>query len=249
MKKILSIVLCLACFGVASAAEAQNGKLVRGTPEYNSVYRTSKAGYVMCKGDGDAIVIADYRAKSTDLTAVKDKLGKFISSYIEIRNLSKDKCAIKSAFAERNKKGVAAVIAISDVCTNAPSMAVFPEDQVVVINATKLAVGADNALFEERLTKQIWRGVAFALGGYASEHPCALKVVSSLTDLDKECLNMTCPPVNFKVMATARKLNVAPIAPLPYGLAVKRGQAPAPTNDIQRAVWDKVKADMAAEKK
>jgi hypothetical protein len=34
-----------------------------------------------------------------------------------------------------------------------------------------------------------------------------------------------------------------------YRLAVKEGWAPAPTNDIQRAVWDKVKADMAVEKK
>lgn len=244
MKRILAITLCLAGFGLAIAAEAPKGKLVRGTPEYNSVYRSPKAGYVMCKGEGDAIVIADYRAKATDLTAVKDKLGKFISSYVEVRNPNKEKCAIKAALAERRKAGVAAVIAIANDCTNAPSMAVFPEDQVVVINASKLAVDADDALFATRLEKEIWRGVAFALGGYASEHPCALKAVTSLKELDKECLNMTCPPVNFKVTDTARRLGVAPLGPLPYGIAVRRGQAPAPTNDIQRAVWEAVKKDM-----
>ena len=88
--------------------------------------------------------------------------------------------------------------------------------------------------------------MAFVLGGYASEHPCALKTVNSLEDLDKNCLSMTCPPVNFKSADSARKFGVAPYGPVPYGIAVKRGLAPTPTNDIQKAVWDRVMADMAA---
>lgn len=55
---------------------------------------------------------------------------------------------------------------------------------------------------------------------------------------------------NFITVRKAMQERGIPIArSVTYRQAVKEGWAPAPTNDIQRAVWDKVKADMAAEKK
>lgn len=200
----------------------------------------------MCKGTGGAVAILDLRANSTDVAPVAEKVARFISSYVEVRRPDSDEIggpaadATEVAFAELAKEGTSAVVAIFDGGAEKPSLAVFPEDRVAVINASRLKPGdgQSGTLFEERLGKEIWRGVAFVLGGYASEHPCALKAVDSLATLDNECLHMTCPPVNFKAMDFARKIGVAPYGPVPYGIAVRRGWAPPPTNDIQRAVWE-----------
>ena len=245
MKKLLTI--AITALSVTTFAQtAPVSKPSTNPTAIDNPYRSPRAGIVMCKGKGSAIVVADFRKTPTDLSATVAKLSSFISSSVDVRHIPIEGDAIKSAFSERNKEGVAAVIALADEGTGSPSLSVFPEDRVAVINVGRLKEGADEALLAARINKEVWRGVAFALGGYASEHPCALKTVNSLEDLDKNCLSMTCPPVNFKAADSARKFGVAPYGPVPYGIAVKRGLAPAPTNDIQKAVWDRVMADMAS---
>lgn len=54
---------------------------------------------------------------------------------------------------------------------------------------------------------------------------------------------------NGALLTSAKNRGIPQLERTTYRLAVKEGWAPAPTNDIQRAVWDKVKADMAVEKK
>ena len=44
----------------------------------------------------------------------------------------------------------------------------------------------------------------------------------------------------------SKPLNVPPLRKAQYIVAAREGWAPAPTNDIQKAVWDRVMADMAA---
>ena len=48
------------------------------------------------------------------------------------------------------------------------------------------------------------------------------------------------------VAAGARANGVPMVHRVPYMLAVKQGWAPAPTNDVQKAVWDRVMAEKAA---
>ena len=122
----------------------------------------------MCKGKGSAIVVADFRKTTTDLSATVAKISQFISSYIEVRHVPLEGDAVKSAFSERDKEGVAAVIALADEGTGSPTLSVFPEDRVAVINVGRLKEGADDALLTTRINKEVWRGMAFVLGGYAS---------------------------------------------------------------------------------
>ncbi len=246
MKKLIACALVTAATFTFAQEPTGTGLAKRNPGIAKNPYRSPKAGYVMCKGIGGDVVIADCRAQRTDLSASLDKMRKFLSSYIEVRPTDKGECAIKTAFAVLAQEGTKAVIAIANEGAEAPSLAVYPEDHVAVINVDRLGKDADAALLQARLVKELWRATALALGGYASEYPCALKAVDSLADLDKECLDTTCPPVNFKVADTARKLGVAVYAPIPYGIAIQRGIAPPPTNDIQKAVWDRVMADMAA---
>ena len=44
----------------------------------------------------------------------------------------------------------------------------------------------------------------------------------------------------------SKPLNVPPLRKAQYIVAAREGWAPAPTNDIQKAIWDRVKAARAA---
>ena len=72
--------------------------------------------------------------------------------------------------------------------------------------------------------------------------PCLMSPVHSLSDLDANtCVMPTMEPFNMMIN-NVRKLGVAVRRRVSYHKACEEGWAPAPTNDIQRAIWDKVHA-------
>ncbi len=213
----------------------KDGRSMRGRrPRFDS-----RAGMLTKVSRGEAVSVLDFRSEPTDINPILEKMGTFTSSALVHKPMTKSGCSIKAAF-EAKKDGARAVIAIGEDGENVPALAVFPEDHVGVINFSRLK-DADAAKSGERLEKELWRALAFAMGGYAQDYPCAMKAIDSLESLDKECITMTCPPVNFKVADTSRKLGIATVSKVPYAIAVKEGWAPAPTNEVQRAVWDSVK--------
>ena len=54
---------------------------------------------------------------------------------------------------------------------------------------------------------------------------------------------MPCPEVYDKVQSTCQTLNVDMLRKVSYKRACIEGWAPAPTNDIQKAIWEQAKAD------
>lgn len=111
-------------------------------------------------------------------------------------------------------------------------------------NASIKLVLTDNAEFILNLDKKI----AFVPCGENQEvtnarlYQALLAIFSTQSDiLTQDGLMMTYRAATNLKLAKKRRTT--------YLQAVKEGWAPAPTNDIQRAVWDKVKADMAVEKK
>ena len=69
-----------------------------------------------------------------------------------------------------------------------------------------------------------------------------MKPVISLADLDANPALVACPQVFANVMDVAEKFGLKAYRPTAYIRACMEGWAPAPTNDIQKAIWDKVHA-------
>ena len=117
-----------------------------------------------------------------------------------------------------------------------------PESGYAMVNVNMLKKDAPNdELLKTRMTKELWRALVYMLGGGNDAQPvCLMKPVATLADLD--ALQSTCPcPMSFAVMLeSARRFGVAPVRITSYRQAVAEGWAPAPTNDIQKAIWDKV---------
>ena len=138
----------------------------------------------------------------------------------------------------------ALVITISDN-TMAPALLVAPEVPWAGVNVGALA--ADDPKPEKlvkRLQKEIWRAFMYACGAANSVmQPCVMRPIFSLRDLDAYPVAMPCPDSLPRVMSTAKALGVGETSACTYKQACVEGWAPAPTNDVQRAISEQVKAE------
>lgn len=133
---------------------------------------------------------------------------------------------------------IAAIISICDIA-GAPALTIYPELRAAVVNVSALKAD-DAALTAERVRKEIVRAFGFVFGGcYTVQYPkAALRPISSLAELDaNDCVAISIDsiqPIN-KVM---ERWGMSPMKRTSYKRAAEEGWAPAPTNDIQRAIWE-----------
>ena len=128
---------------------------------------------------------------------------------------------------------------------DAPTLLIAPEDKWGRLNVSRLASDSPNTdTLRLRFEKELWRCYCMTLGASNSNYsPCVMHTVFSLADLDGDISRMACPEVQDKVQRVCRKLKVDFTRLVTYKKACIEGWAPAPTNDVQKAIWEQVKAD------
>ena len=139
-----------------------------------------------------------------------------------------------------SKTGVTVGIFIVDD-EGLPLSLVAMEERWALINAAKVSKGAANS---EQATKRLQREIsrmlkAIFLNGTSEKGATAVRYAADLEKIQKD-------PIDGQQLFTiVRGLpSYGLIAPriVPYKLACKEGWAPAPTNDIQKAIWSEVHA-------
>ena len=134
----------------------------------------------------------------------------------------------------KSEKADFGVFIIEDA--NSPySLGVYPEQRFATVNVS--VIGSD----AERLKKELYRTIPFLCGGLSSMEPGALmQPVSVPLDIDtvKE-LTMPFDAVN-KMMPYMRSFGVTPQIRRSYKTACQEGWAPQPTNEYQKAIWEKI---------
>ena len=125
-----------------------------------------------------------------------------------------------------------------------PALLTGPEQKWAIVNVAALAVDKPNAdKLRLRTVKELWRGVAYACGAGVSTTPhCVMNTCYSLSDLDAFDSDMISMEPFMSMRDCFPKMGISPYRRVTYKMAVKEGWAPAPTNDYQKAIWDKVKA-------
>ena len=137
-----------------------------------------------------------------------------------------------------------AIIVRSDA--NAPTLLVAPEDRWCVINVKKLtddlpAERAKQRFFIPRARKEIIKGFSLLCGGGYSQFPNNIMNAATVRELDS--LNEQFPvDMIGNYSSYVKKIGLKPKDLVPYEYACQEGWAPQPTNDIQKAIWDKVHA-------
>lgn len=128
----------------------------------------------------------------------------------------------------------------------APGLVVAPEDGWAVVNVAALAAGgAEGGTLAARVRKEVLRGFALAGGcAFMSRGQVVLRGgvrgPRGLDAIAEEEYGVEA------LMTLERELpgyGVMPWREATYKQACREGWAPKPTNDVQRAIWDKVNAD------
>lgn len=146
-----------------------------------------------------------------------------------------------------NKKvkelGANAVIFITDSDKCDVSLLCAPENGWTIINSSVVTKDAKNEIFAAaRLRKELMRGFFAATGAMNSRYPgTIMNYIGKPSDLDKLVEEIPVD-MSMRTIDYLAKMGVTPVQYTTYQRAVQNGWAPAPTNDIQRAIWNRVHA-------
>lgn len=207
-------------------------------------------GFVIKPGSGPAIVALDLREAPDSAPAkVKAVFDDFYRQPFEIvtpgpTNASPVKVAARTLEAA---KALLVVAVADDVDVGVPAaLLVMPEQRIAVINAGQLAC-PDKERQEIRVVKELWRAIGLLQGvGYSRQENSVMQPVSTLEELDALVWQVIPPAEYIQAHKMQEKHGVVLGKKTSYRKACKEGWAPAPTNDIQKAVWNRVKAEKAA---
>lgn len=124
-----------------------------------------------------------------------------------------------------------------------PAILVAPEDRWAFVNVATLAKEKRPAYFQARAKKQLVRVFALLCGASNSQFPlCLTRGIVNEADLDKNLSYALPVDVIQRFKPYMETLGVAPEVLTTYRNACQEGWAPAPTNEYQKAIWDKVHA-------
>ena len=210
----------------------------------------NRKGY---KVNGGALVKPGSQRGALAIIDQQGRVGKDVFDAVKATIEKNQKIVVKVAREDKaarpadGKKKAGAEFAISVVDdADAPVMLVAPEDRWATVNVAKLAEGVDGKeakgeFLASRLRKELLRAFAFLCGGAGSQFEGNIMSASSVAQLDEyqEFIPMDMVKRAEKYM---EKCGVTPLRIATYRQACREGWAPAPTNDVQKAIWDKVHA-------
>ena len=170
-------------------------------------------------------------------TVVKPSvLEKLVSEYFSNFNI-----VVKVADSDVIPKKGSIVIRLEDL-ERAEPLIVAPENFWASVNVKALMVdNPPRITLVDRFRKEVKRAFAFISGGLCGNQPRGLPgVVCEMADLDAIVSGDYSGDVELRILDNLPALGVNPYRVCRYCDAVSEGWAPAPTNEYQKAIWDKI---------
>ena len=137
--------------------------------------------------------------------------------------------------------GEVAIFIIED--ETLPPILVAPESRWALVNIAPIAKEQRPVFFEQRTKKELSRAFAYLCGATGSKYERSLtRGITSQSELDKNYDYELPMDIVQRFWDYMKPLGVLPAQRATYLKACEEGWAPAPTNDVQKAIWDKVHA-------
>ena len=233
----------------AEAIARHKAMLSAMTPEQRAEYQAKAKARALERTGGlvrDAsvqsgrliVVNAQDVVSVADLEKPIEVLARFLRVKIDVVDDTAPSFPFDSAAYLAARKANAAVFLVA---TNGiPALLAAPEDRWAVVNMTML--GKENLSL--RAQKEILRGFAFVCGGAATSFRQTLvSPITTPADLDR-VMGAQLPIDSLNAIAQYLPgIGVNPYREASYRRACREGWAPPPTNDVQKAIWEKVRAD------
>lgn len=202
-------------------------------------------GFLQQKASGPQLLLVDARERPSgaiDEVARLYKLGAHLDANVE-KTPRGDKAAYDFAKSLSDSKKPLMTLVVFDGDPSFPALAVYPEERIGLVNADRLKGGDDPAAPEVRVAKEIWRAMGFIGGvGFSQHENDMMQPYYTLKELDGN-IHAYIQPMNMAKMGRFwKRFGVKKEARVPYLVACQEGWAPQPTNDVQKAIWDKVHA-------
>lgn len=236
MKKLLFVAVATTMFAVTALGETATDATLHES-------FAAKAGGLVGKPNSSKGKIVFVNTQSeigeANISGAISSLGEIIAKYaVSSEKDTPDKPMVLKA---KHKADIAVIIVAED---EAPALLAAPEENWAVVNvrALKRNLKSDAAVekfFDSRCRKEIMRGFVCAAGGMGSSFPGNIMNVAKVEDLD--LCDEFVPFDKVGLIKQHLKNNgVMPVRYATYRIACREGWAPAPTNDTQKAIWDKV---------
>lgn len=243
MKKILVVLTVIAAITGWGQDNAPSTVVATGKPQKVKKVDRAKLDAIVYKKTGGKLKEPNtQKGRFVYVNCQKDVAPEFLSEHAQKISTAL-KVAIdveEGSFALPNPilKGEACLFIVSDPAL--PMSLVAPEARWAMINLAPLKT-QKKPFFDARVKKELSRGFSFLAGGSNSQFEMALTgCVVKPEGLD-EFANEDLPfDVLRRIESYMRGYGIAPYKLTTYRKACQEGWAPAPTNDVQKAIWDEV---------
>jgi len=182
-----------------------------------------------------SIITAQKEVERSSLDAVAELLAKAFKIQVDVKDGVVE--APNGSAAALKRDGANACVVVGS-CKGWPALLAAPDERWAFVNVDALK-GGDVA---GRTQKEVVRGFAFVCGAASSQRPNSL-LDAQMADLDRlDLVSMVEIPgdVNLRIGAYLKTIGVTPWRNFTYKRACIEGWAPAPTNEYQKAIWDKI---------
>lgn len=194
-----------------------------------------------------AFLNAQKRVPAEPLSVRVKSMADYFCSKFVLRDWP-EQITLATAQATLEKSGANAAVFIVDDPSIPVTILSAPETRWCILNVAALAAdGADPKKVMERTRRELWRALGFMLGNDSVADVCVMKAVNSLKELDE--LGAEAPSSGPLIMVSRRlrAIGVDPYTRASYSRALREGWAPMPTNELQRAVYDRYMEQKKAE--
>ena len=230
----------MVCCGLATSCVL--GGVLPVPPSKMAEFNARTGGLVYPPSDAKHVLVLDAREKpdsvlSNHIFAAELRMN--LACLRKTVTIGPDVDPLK--YAREAKTGSAGAVILLCESDGIPALSTFPEEAVSVVNIKPLR-SKNEKEYSIRLIREFWRALGFALGGYGSPTTLgtALQPAFSVSDLDAIKGMTLNPPQMGSVTMSRAKLKIYGKRPVPYARACREGWAPAPTNDVQKAIFNKM---------
>lgn len=241
MKKLIAVGLALATLSVFAdkAGGDKSGKKPltdAEKAERRARFYQRTGGFVRRPGTGSGRVVfvnAQKRFGEASLASLAREVSGWFSMDVAV-------CAAanvgftNAAETVRAQKAAAGVVA-ADLGSQVPPLVIVPDGRYALVNVAELPENADEKLFQ----KELLRGFAGAAGALSSQQPVTL--MGSFDNFAKLAAYPNVALPNDVVMRVRNALKLGGVVPYQmttYVNACREGWAHAPTNDVEKAIWE-----------
>ena len=174
--------------------------------------------------------------------SIKEAADMTVANFrVPVEILADDKFSMPNIEERKKRHGANVAVFVIDDPT-LPLTLVAPESAIGIVNI-RAAKSADEAVTESRARRLLARTMLLAMGGaYTPGDGTMTAAVTKAEELDALPESGFSGEQMFGVIAHIKKLGFRPERVATYSSACEEGWAPAPTNDVQRAIWDKAHA-------